>query len=279
MYNVIIKQLIDKAENASTENPTDYTGEDGLLYCGICHEPKQQRIEVGKQFFPNGLAPSPCKCDQERMRAAQAERERTKARELSEELRRSGLTDRAYYGNTFDKDNGNTPHARQAAEWYVENFADLKKAGKGMIFMGKTGTGKTFYACCIANALMDKGIPVWVTTVQPLLRAAGDFNKADKVFNRIKEVTLLVLDDFGTTQNNARNLELLFEIIDTRYRSGLPLIITTNLSPTDMKNAPLELDRIYDRVKEMCMCEKSPVFLDGRSVREQKAREARGNRR
>lgn len=266
------------ARNAMAANPSagkEYMGKDGMLYCGICHEPVQQVIEELKNFLPGGIVPAQCRCVREKFRLEEEERNRAKARERIAELQRTGFSDPKYLRHTFAQDNGSSPEARNAAEWYVENFAQLKAEGKGMMFMGGTGTGKTFYACCIANALIERGIPVWVTTIQPLLRKAGDFNAADSVFNHIRTVELLVLDDFGATHNSAHNLDLLFELIDARARSGLPLIITTNLCPTDFNSAPLELQRIYSRIKGMCCaCGKSPVRMLGSDMREQQARQA-----
>ena len=165
-------------------------------------------------------------------------------------------------------DNGSSQNARTISEWYIENFSELKAQGKGLMFMGNTGTGKTFYACCIANALIERGIAVWVTTVQPLLRKAGDFNRADEIFRKIQTVDLLILDDFGAMQHSSRNLDLLFEVIDTRARSGLPLIITTNLSPAEFSSDSLELQRIFSRVKGMCCSvHGSPVVMTGEDQR------------
>lgn len=253
----------------------EYMGEDGLLYCGVCREPVQQVVEELKNFLPGGIAPRQCRCTREKFRLINEEREREKAMERVAELQRLGFTDAAYMRHTFDKDNGSSPKAREAAEWYVENYHQLRAEGKGLMFMGDTGTGKTFFACCIANALIRKGVPVWVTTMQPLLRKAGDFSAADRLFNKIKSVDLLILDDFGTSQNTDRSLDLMFEIIDTRARSGLPLIVTTNLCPAEFNNAPLELKRIYSRIKALCCsCEKSPVVMTGSDLREHRAREA-----
>ena len=164
---------------------------------------------------------------------------------------------------------------RKVAEWYVDTYHERRANNEGLMFMGDTGTGKTFYACCIANALIRKGVAVWVTTMQPLLRKAGDFSKADEVMRQVQSIDLLILDDFGTSQNSARNLDLMFEIIDTRARSGLPLIITTNLAPHDFKEPPLELKRIYSRIKEMCWSSAdSPVRMSGADLREIRAKSA-----
>ena len=275
MFNEVIEGI---ARNAMAANPNagkEYMGEDGLLHCGVCHEPVQQYVEEMKRFLNNGYVPIPCRCTREKFRRAEEENERAKARARVAELQQTGFSDPMYLRHTFERDNGSSPQAREAAEWYVEEFQKLKAEGKGMMFIGGTGTGKTFYACCIANALIERGVPVWVTTMQPLLRKAGDFNTADSVFNHVKTAELLVLDDFGTTQNSARNLDLLFELIDTRARSGLPLIVTTNLCAEDFDSEDIALKRIYSRLKGMCCtCVKSPVIMNGSDLRVQSAREA-----
>lgn len=277
MFTEAIGNMVRNAMAANPNAGEEYTGDDGLLHCGVCGEPVQQVVEELIKFLPGGIAPTQCRCMRERFRLAREEREREKAQQRTAELQRLGFADPAYMRFTFDRDNGSSPKAREAAEWYVENYHRLRAEGKGMLFMGDTGTGKTFYACCIANALIQKGVPVWVTTMQPLLRKAGDFSTADGVFNQIKSIDLLVLDDFGTTQNTPRNLDLMFEIIDARARSGLPLIVTTNLDPEELKTESLGLKRVYSRIKAMCCtCEKSPVRMTGEDLRVQSARAAHG---
>ena len=268
------------AKNAMAANPSagkEYMGEDGLLYCGVCHEPVQQVVEELKRFLPGGIAPRPCLCTRERFRQEKEEEERMRAMQRAAELQRQGFSDPAYLRSTFSRDNGSSPEARAAAEWYVEHFHELRAEGRGLMFIGETGTGKTFYACCIANALIQRGVPVWVTTMQPLLRKAGDFSTADSLFNQVRSVDLLVLDDFGATQNTPRNLDLMFELSDARSRSGLPLIVTTNLPPEALKTDDIALKRIYSRIKGMCCsCEKSPVRMIGEDLRVEGAKAAHG---
>lgn len=57
--------------------------------------------------------------------------------------------------------------------------------------------------------------------------------------------------------------------MDERYKSGLPLIVTTNLKWEDLTHPKdVRFARIYDRVREMCV----PVHFNGQSWRQQKAR-------
>ena len=188
--------------------------------------------------------------------------------DTAEELNRNDcFNDLAYRNMTFDRDDRPEHLLSKAARAYAENFQPALEQ-HGIMFTGNVGTGKTFYACCIANALIERGIAVWVTTVQPLLRKAGDFNRADEIFRKIQTVDLLILDDFGAMQHSSRNLDLLFEVIDARARSGLPLIITTNLSPAEFSSDSLELQRIFSRVKGMCCSvHGSPVVMTGEDQR------------
>ncbi len=252
----------------------DYNGEDGLLYCCKCNTPKQTQIEIGGQSVVVGCM---CRCEAEQREREEAAKKEEQQRQIIEYRREKCISDPAYRRLDFAADNGSCPKAIEAARWYADNFPQLKAENKGMMFLGTVGTGKTFAACCIANDLIERGYDVWLTTMLPLLRSAGNFSVCESVFERLQKVDLLVLDDFGTTNNSERNLELLFEIIDTRARSGKPLIITTNLAPAELKSpANLSLARIYDRVIAMCSCERSPVVLNGKSIRATVARGKHG---
>lgn len=279
IFSGFAQDLAEKARNANPDTDKQYKGEDGFLHCSICHEPVEMTApEECRSIFPSGIMVRHCRCTRERIARDEAERKRRKAEERMAELQRICFTDPAYMRHTFEQDRGYSPEARKVAEWYADTYHERRANNEGLMFMGDTGTGKTFYACCIANALLAKGVPVWVTTMQPLLRKAGDFSKADEVMRQIQTIDLLIVDDFGAVQNSPRNLELMFEIIDARTRSGLPLIITTNLTPRDFKEPPLELQRIYSRIKEMCWSSaNSPVRMSGSDLRELRAKKAHSN--
>ena len=75
---------------------------------------------------------------------------------------------------------------------------------------------------------------------------------------------LLVLDDVGAERDSDYMHGRMFEIINARELSGLPLIITTNLNKTDMANArDSTMKRIYSRIRGMCV----PIRIDGEDRR------------
>ena len=176
LFSGFAQELSEKARNANPEPEKQYMGEDGFLHCSICHEPVQMKApEECRNIFPSGIMDKHCRCVRERIARDEAERKRRKAEERIAELQRICFTDPAYMRHTFEQDKGYSPAARKVAEWYVDTYHERRANNEGLMFMGDTGTGKTFYACCIANALIRKGVAVWVTTMQPLLRKAGDF--------------------------------------------------------------------------------------------------------
>ena len=63
-------------------------------------------------------------------------------------------------------------------------------------------------------------------------------------------------------------MEQMFFVIDSRYRSRRPMIITTNLKLGELKNPPdLTHARIYDRILERC----APIRFAGKNFREENA--------
>lgn len=68
-------------------------------------------------------------------------------------------------------------------------------------------------------------------------------------------------------------LGIVFSVIDRRYRSGRPLIVTTNLPIKQLKEETnIEKKRIYDRILEMCV----PLYVGGSSYRSDIAHEKMG---
>jgi len=158
---------------------------------------------------------------------------------------------------------------------YVEAWEEIKDdENAGLLLYGNTGTGKTFVACCIGNALLEKGVKVMISNITDLLDKVTGFGNSEKeeTLKKIQNCDLLIIDDFGATRETEFANEQIYKIIDARYRSQKPMIITTNLTPNLMLNEnDIGLKRTYQRIVERCRT----VAVSGNNRRLDKAKESK----
>lgn len=265
------EMLVERSKKAIPINDGDYTGPDGLLYCGSCNTPKQKEITVlGKVRRPYCL----CKCESEKRDAEEAEEERIKLAKRAEELRHSGFPDKEMHQWTFANDDMENEQLTKAMKRYVENFPELKKQGKGLLLYGNVGRGKTYAACEVANALIDKGYSVMVTNFSRILNTLQGTFERQEYLDKLNGYSLLVIDDLGIERGTEFSKEQVYNVIDSRYRAGKPMIITTNLSIEQIKNpADIEDRRVYDRILERCF----PIEFTGQNKRHKAVRESYGD--
>lgn len=139
-----------------------------------------------------------------------------------------------------------------------------------MLFWGSVGTGKTFAAACIANALTEQGIPVLMTNFSKILNSLSGMLSEDR--NRylasFGEFDLLIINDLGIERNSEYAQEQVYNVVDSRYLRRLPFIITTKLTLAELKD-PKDIAhaRICDRILERC----APVRFSGRNYRTENA--------
>lgn len=260
--------------NAGTvqRNPDDYMGEDGLLYCGKCHTKKQTKIKFpladdGRETIVRCV----CKCEAAENEKRKQEEEYKQIMARIERLKDNSLIDaklRNVNLSTFQKTSDNQK-MYVLAERYVNNFSEMYKKRQGILFWGPVGTGKSYTAACIANELMNKRIPVIMTSfVKILQNIQGNPDAESEFMSRLNEADLLIIDDLGTERSTDYALEKVYNIIDSRYRVGKPMILTTNMTLKEMQESTdIRYKRIYDRIFEMCF----PTKAAGRSWREMEA--------
>lgn len=270
METNIIETMARNSKKNSHHNEGDYLNEDGLLTCGKCHAPKQCRFVAkwdGKEKTPS----VPCDCERELKEAAEQARHAQDMRIEVQRLRRLGFPDSEMADWTFANDDGTNKTASDIAHRYVGNFAEMKKHGKGLLFYGPVGTGKTFLAASIANELIDQGRPCLVTNFARITNTLqGMFDGKQRYLDDFNRLDLLVIDDLSAERDTSFMNEMIFNIIDSRYRSGKPLILTTNLSKEELMNQPnTDRQRIYSRLVEMCF----PVEVKNIDRRKKKAQE------
>lgn len=267
METSLIETMARKASQDSHYEEGDYRNEDGLLICGKCHTPKQCRFTAtwdGKGKTPYTL----CDCARAHRDAEEQARQVQNLRIEVNRLRKLGFPDSEMAEWTFAHDDGTDPRTTSIAHKYVDNFPEMKKRGKGLLLYGPVGTGKTHAAACIANELINQGRPCLVTNFARITNTLqGMFDGKQRYLDDFNRLDLLVIDDLAAERDTSYMNEMIFNIIDSRYRSGKPLIVTSNLTQAEL-TAPCSVDkeRIYSRLLEMCV----PVEVKGTDRREKK---------
>lgn len=256
------------AETAPGEQAGDYRV-DGLLYCGKCKTAKQCRVTV---FGAEQTVCCLCKCEAERRKKEDEARE---AAQMAEKARLQIAKNRhlsfpeSDMGNwTFAADDGKDAQTIKAMRAYVENFEQFRQQGKGLLLYGPCGTGKTFAAACVVNALLEKGYPCLMTNFSRIANTiSGMFEGKQDYLDSINKNALLVLDDLGAERSTEYMTEIVYNIIDARYRANRPMIITSNLTGEDLKNPKnIAEQRVFNRVLEKC----HPVYVGGSDRRRHK---------
>ena len=110
----------------TTPEPEDYTGEDGLLYCGKCRKPKEAYFAPDKAaIFGRDRHPAECDCQRTAREEREAAEKRRRHLDTVEELKRRGFTDPTMRDWTFENDNGRNPQTGLARR-YVEHWEDMR---------------------------------------------------------------------------------------------------------------------------------------------------------
>ena len=247
-------------------------------FCPSCGKP----IIGGKVAFGNIIIKRKCECvilQEEAERRRNIEKGTGIIRQYM--IRKSGL--RSHWLNkTFE--NFEPRAGQETAHKTAKNFADGFYTGEGahsggVMLCGATGCGKTHLAAAIANSIIQQTkisekdaenagasgyysgraiCPVrFSSTVELLAQLKAEYasenDNSGCIMAAYKKSPLIILDDFGAERQTEWATERLFEIIDWRYSDELPIIITTNATPDEIKNKMGA--RIYDRLREMCKFE------------------------
>lgn len=235
----------------------DYYGSDGLMYCGKCRERKQQRVEVlGGEYFPR----INCRCQDEEMRLEDEKIEAAKKfAEYADRIKNrsvlyANFNDKELRNAKFENDDMKNPYISNIAKNYVNNFEEMKLKGKGLLFFGKPGVGKSYISACIANALVDRGCTVMMTSFLRLINIIGGmFEGKQEFIDEIVRYDLLIIDDLFAERQNEYANEIVQNVIDSRSRTGLPTIFSTNLTSAELKKPSIKYqERILSRLYKMC---------------------------
>lgn len=243
------EQTVQRLTAQQTRNATDYT-QDGKLYCGKCHTPKQTIINIDGE---DRVLPIVCKCERERF---EAEEQRYKRESLF-------LETMAKFERYELKVPTKQEYCHPTVLKYISKWDMVKAENIGLLLYGDVGTGKSTSASYVCKVLKDLKIPCLMTNFATLV-------DKDVPTPSLKKLELVVFDDLGAERQSEFMLERVFAIVDARINSQLPVIFTTNISLKELQNpTDLKYKRLYDRVLSVC----TPVLFKGESHRGLQAKE------
>ena len=250
---------------------------DGHAFCKVCHERKDGKV---MEFFDSKMIfKISCKCDRNR---EAKEKERQKQLEI-ERLKSICFTSIIQWAYTFENYQGKENQSLIIAKNFVKDYEEMKKENIGLLFYGSVGSGKTYLACCIANALIEEyqiGVKIrnFAQIINELQKGGFVFDK-NAYIESLVNTSVLILDDLGIERDTSYAKEQVYNIVNNRYLKQKPTIFTTNLSYDTILNCTesVEYQRIYSRIIEMCI----PVMVVGEDFRKviQKDKLARNKER
>src|SRR6476659_4135911 len=164
-------------------------------------------------------------------------------------------------------------HARD----YVDNLDENIAAGRGVWFMGGTGTGKTTLGMLIAKEALAAGktvgiyfTPKLLTRIRQTYQEAESEDAYGQFFDRVTSVDLLYIDDLGSERHTDWVVEQLYAVVNERYENQRPMLVTSN-AEGDVDTGQQQLEdqigrRTVSRLIEIC---ETPLPLFGSDQRYQ----------
>lgn len=221
-----------------------------------------------------------CDCEIKKMEEKRMIEEGKEKQMRLEHLMRNSLMDRKFRESTFEKwdFNKGSKEMYEFGKKYVNNFKECKNEGLGLLIYGQPGNGKTYLSSCIANELLKQFVPVICVSINGLLsRIQETYSKWGKeaesdVIKGLCNADLLIIDDLGTEKSTDWSKSMIYNIIDSRYRSELPLIITTNLNVNPKETNGVLTDKYERRMEERIFVMCTPIHNTLKSIRVEEAK-------
>ncbi len=238
-------------EDLTTKNMTDSQSKG--LECPHCKEvvPPLEIEVLGKNRWVQPI----CKCEAdiqkaelETMKNAQRERE---VRELFAISDLGKRFEEANFEN-FDSRPG-AENAEKISRYYANNFEEFGL--ESILLWGIPGNGKSHLAAAIHNQLHREGKVVVFVSMPDLLKkikntfGKGNTESEEKILKALNICDLLIIDDIGAEKTSEWVQEIIFLIIDNRYRRNKPVMATSNLEPKELAGQIGK--RSYDRIVEI----------------------------
>ena len=139
---------------------------------------------------------------------------------------------KTYHTLGFDDLRGDKEELGALIRSYIANWDQYKRYGRGLVFTGSMGTGKTFAQVLILKELIKKGEKVWFTTFKDAIAAYLDPELKQELWREIQSSAFLAVDEItqpvSDTQGNFLG-EVLEWLVRYRVENSLPTSLATNM--------------------------------------------------
>lgn len=243
----------------------DYLDEEGLVVCGVCGQRKQEVVPacfVGNKPYVTSAS---CKCDHEFSDIDWFERQPDRIERARDECFPCGGF---YRDATFEVDDREDNERSRACECFANTFEP--SLPEGLLLWGGAGSGKTFSAACIANRVIERGFSALQVDIGYIVSTLeSSFEHRRSTLDRILGYDLLVIDDLGAQRTTGYMMEHVYNVVNGRYNSGKPMVVTTNITWQTISEAGPSSPwyRVFDCIIERCY----PIEFANASKRRRKA--------
>jgi DNA replication protein DnaC len=253
----IAKRIGGVISTTSTNMRAPHQPGPGNPNCSRCHGVGYLRADL-PLGHPNFGRLTPCSCRSQEIEQASGEKR--------VEVSNLGALRAKTFANFLPEGHATDKHQRESLRQAFEVAYAFAQQPRGWLFIsGSYGVGKTHLAAAIANWLLDQSQVVTFVTVPDLLdhlRSTYRPNAEvpyDALFEQVRNVPLLVLDDLGAESPTQWAQEKLYQLINQRYTNQLPTVITSNVELERLE------PRIRSRIVDLDLVRK--VYLDAPDFR------------
>ena len=184
---------------------------------------------------------------------------------IRREKRRQALGTEIMCDWDFAHDNMENPELTRYARNYVKYFPRFRAQGAGLLLYGGPGSGKSYAAAEIVNALTDQGYRCLFTSLLSILSELASLS-CDSRRNYLSQVCdrdLLALDDFATEAENSYTNNILLQVINTCRLKRVPLLVTTPCHPDTLTKGGADSKRAFIVRRLLSRCKSINVIMPG----------------
>lgn len=149
-----------------------------------------------------------------------------------------------------------------ASDWPAETRS-------AMLISGGSGLGKTYLMRCMSRRMIDRGLRVTFLSAFRFVEIARKCHMAAEMeeMEELIRADVVMIDDIGSEpMMNNITIPYLYNLINERQTAGRATVISTNLSPADLKANYSE--RIASRLTDLHKCH--IILLIGDDIRRRK---------